>query len=131
MKRTSYLKIFLVGLLTLAGLWANAQDLDQISLKKGVKASGGLSFNNTFFNSNDSMVNRDPYVYTLCGDLNVNVAGIDLPFSFAITNTDKNYTQPFTHRWSIPNRLLIQGLNRLYPRCSTYRRTLQLWQDRE
>lgn len=95
MKRASYLKIFLVGLLTLAGLWANAQDLDQISLKKGVKASGGLSFNNTFFNSNDSMVNRDPYVYTLCGDLNVNVAGIDLPFSFAITNTDKNYTQPF------------------------------------
>ena len=39
-----------------------SQDIDQFSLKKGVTASGGLSFNNTFFNSNDSMVNRDPYV---------------------------------------------------------------------
>lgn len=72
-----------------------SQDIDQFSLKKGVTASGGLSFNNTFYAGSDSLVRRDPYLYTLCGDLDLNVAGVGLPFSFALSNTDETYSLPF------------------------------------
>ncbi len=68
---------------------------DAIDFKKGLTASGGLSFNNTFYQGSDSLIKRDPYVYTLCGTLNLNYIGIDLPFSFALSNTSKEYTQPF------------------------------------
>lgn len=71
------------------------QDLDEFSFKKGVKANGGLSFKNSFFAGSDSLVNRDPYAYYLNGNLNLNLWGISMPFSFSLSNTQKSYTQPF------------------------------------
>lgn len=68
---------------------------DNINFKQKPTVSGGLSFNNTFFSGSDSLVKRDPYMFTLCGNLNVNLFGVDLPFSFALSNTDKTYSQPF------------------------------------
>lgn len=68
---------------------------DAIDFKKGLTASGGLSFNNTFYSGSDSLIKRDPYIYTLCGNLNLNYMGVDLPFGFALSNTSKSYTQPF------------------------------------
>lgn len=68
---------------------------DAIDFKKGFSASGGLNFSNTFYTGSDSLIKRDPYVYTLTGTLNLNYAGVDLPFSFALSNTSANYTQPF------------------------------------
>jgi hypothetical protein len=72
-----------------------AQNLDAISLKKGMKLSGGFDFSNTFFSGNSGMIHRAPYIYFLRGNLNVNMFGFDLPFSFAYSNTSKSYTQPF------------------------------------
>lgn len=72
------------------------QDLEQFDVKKGLKVSGGLNFNNTFYSGSDSLIHREPYVYTLSGNLNLNLFGIiDAPFSFALSNTSKTYTQPF------------------------------------
>lgn len=68
---------------------------DNIDVKKGVTASGGLNFNNTFYSGSDSLIKRDPYMYTLTGNLNVDVMGVALPFSFALSNTSKTYAQPF------------------------------------
>lgn len=95
MKANIGMRTVLALLVSLCWTYVSGQDLDQISVKKGVTASGGLSFNNTFYSGSDSLIKRDPYVYTLCGDLNVNVMGVDLPFSFALSNTSKEYTQPF------------------------------------
>ncbi len=91
------LKYSIAALLSIGtGIFSSmAQDLEQYSLKKGVKLSGGLSFNNTFYSGSDSLINRDPYLYTLCGNLNINAFGADLPFSFALTNSGVSYTQPF------------------------------------
>ncbi len=72
-----------------------AQDLDALSLKKGITASGGLSFSNTFYSGNSQIVHRDPYLYFLTGNLNINMFGFDLPFSFSYSNTSKSYMQPF------------------------------------
>ncbi|MBQ0030447.1 MAG: hypothetical protein KBT32_08430 [Bacteroidales bacterium] len=88
---------FLIPALLLIVTQLKAVDVspDAIDFKKGLTASGGLNFNNTFYTGSDSLINRDPYVYTLCGNLNLNYLGIDLPFSFALSNTSKEYTQPF------------------------------------
>lgn len=72
-----------------------AQDLDQISFKKGLTMSGGLNFNNTFYSGSDSLIKRDPYQLMLSGNVNFNLWGVDMPFSFAYTNSSKSYTQPF------------------------------------
>jgi hypothetical protein len=72
-----------------------AQDLDAISVKKGLDLSGGLRLSNTFYAGSDSLIKRDPYVYYLTGDMNLNIFGFDLPFSFAYSNTSKRYQQPF------------------------------------
>ncbi len=68
---------------------------DAIDFKKGLTVSGGLNFSNTFYNGSDSLIKRDPYMYTLCGTMNLNYLGVDLPFSFALSNTSKEYMQPF------------------------------------
>ena len=73
----------------------NAQNIDAISYKKGLKLSGGLNFANTFYAGSDSLIKRDPYVYYLTANLNLNTFGFDMPFSFSYSNTSKNYTQPF------------------------------------
>lgn len=89
-------KIFaFITVFCLFSVLLRAQDLDAISRSKGVKFSGGLNFANTFYAGNSDMILRDPYLYYLTGNLNVNLYGIDLPFSFAYSNTGKSYTQPF------------------------------------
>lgn len=72
-----------------------AQDLDAISRSKGITASGGLNFANTFYSGNSDIIHRDPYLFFLTGNINLNLYGFDLPFSFALSNTNKSYTQPF------------------------------------
>ena len=72
-----------------------SQNLDGFSFKKGFEAHGGLSFSNDFYAGSDSLVARDPYAFYLNGNLNMNLWGIDMPFSFSLSNTQKIYTQPF------------------------------------
>lgn len=78
-----------------AAITTTSQNLDEFSFKKGFKVNGGLSFANTFYAGSDSLVKRDPYAMYLNGNLNVNLWGISMPFSFSFSNTQKSYTQPF------------------------------------
>lgn len=78
-----------------AQITSTSQNLDEFSFKKGFKASGGLSFSNDFYVGSDSLVSRDPYAFYLNGNLNMNLWGISLPFSFSLSNTQRSYTQPF------------------------------------
>lgn len=71
------------------------QNLDGFSFKKGFKVNGGLSFQNEFYQGSDSLVIRDPYAFYLNGNLNLNLWGIDMPFSFSLSNTQRSFTQPF------------------------------------
>lgn len=90
------LVVVLAGLLNVeAAITTTSQTLDEFSFKKGFKANGGLSFSNTFYAGSDSLVNRDPYAMYLNGNLNVNLWGISMPFSFSFSNTQKSFTQPF------------------------------------
>lgn len=98
----AHLKKTVVALMmSMACLYANAdisttsQRLDEFSFKKGLKVHGGLSFSNNFYAGSDSLVSRDPYAFYLNGNLNLNLWGIGMPFSFSVSNTQKSYTQPF------------------------------------
>lgn len=78
-----------------AAITSTSQNLDEFSFKKGFKANGGLSLANTFYAGSDSLVTRDPYAFYLNGNLNMNLWGIAMPFSFSFSNTQKSFTQPF------------------------------------
>lgn len=100
MKKTNLILAYLI--LPIISAVAVTVTPDNVDLKKGVTASGGLNFNNTFYNGSDSLIKRDPYIYTLTGNLNVDVAGVALPFNFAYSNTSKSYTQPFNKFQVVP-----------------------------
>lgn len=78
-----------------AQISSTRQNLDDFSLKKGVTANGGISFSNELFKGSDSLVTRDPYSFYLNGNLNINVCGIAMPFSFSLSNTQRSFMQPF------------------------------------
>ncbi|MEN9918033.1 MAG: hypothetical protein RL662_469 [Bacteroidota bacterium] len=69
---------------------------------KPLKMSGGVSANSVL-NAGNGFSGRDPFIYYLNGNVNVNIYGqVNLPFSFNLTNSGTSYKLP-----SSPNRLSI------------------------
>ncbi len=84
----------------------SAQDLESIGKEKPLKISGGLATNAVFFATTDSVSSRDPYTFYISGNLNFNLYGWNVPFTFSYTNQKTSYTQPFnqycihpTYKW--------------------------------
>lgn len=101
-----YTTTFIVSIL--CALTANGQSFRVEDLKdmfgkgKPLKLTGGFSANSTINTGNASSV-RDPFVYYLNGNINLNLYGlVDLPFTFSLTNSGSSYKLP-----SSPNRLSI------------------------
>ncbi|MDR1763447.1 MAG: hypothetical protein LBR64_05790 [Dysgonamonadaceae bacterium] len=101
-------RIGITGFLLLCTLAVNAQSFNIEDIKnmfgKGnpLKLTGGFSANSTF-NAGSEDLARDPFVYYLNGNINLNIYGnINLPFSFSLTNSGTSYKLP-----SSPNRLSI------------------------
>lgn len=89
-----------------SGIDAQCQDLAGMGIKRGIKASGGVTLSNIVYATNDSVSRRDPYQAILSGNLNLNIFGYDAPFSFIYSNSQRSYTQPFnrisitpTYKW--------------------------------
>ena len=75
---------------------------DMVGKGKPFKFSGGFSANSTFSGGN-SVSGRDPFVYYLNGNINMNIYGlVNLPFSFNLTNSGSSYKLPAS-----PNRFSI------------------------
>ncbi len=77
------------------GLSSYAQNLELIGKEKPLKVNGGLSANQVFYASDDSLAQRDPYNYYLSGNLNFNLYGWSVPFTFTYSNRESTFTQPF------------------------------------
>ncbi|HEY8400566.1 MAG TPA: hypothetical protein VIK89_04855 [Cytophagaceae bacterium] len=87
-------KFFVLGVV-LCSLTSYGQQLDQIGKKGGVKVSGGVGMSNNFYVA-DGISNRlNPYSYVLSGNVNISLYGFSLPFSFAFSNQNFSYRQPF------------------------------------
>lgn len=92
------MRIGIIGLLLLVVIGsANAQQLDQYGIKKGVKLSGGVSLNQNLYLSNGVDGRFNPYSYVLSGNLNINAFGVAIPLSFTYSNQElrTSYPQPF------------------------------------
>jgi hypothetical protein len=72
-----------------------AQNLEVISLKKGVEVSGSLSLNAIGYKAFGVEQRRDPLAWYLTGGLNLTIFGYEAPFTFNYSNTNSSYTQPF------------------------------------
>lgn len=87
------MKKLLPHLILLFSIISTAQDLTQIGKAKLFTLGGGISANSVYYNGDGQ---RDPFTYVLNGNLNLNISGIyNLPISFAYSNQEFNYSQPF------------------------------------
>src|SRR4249920_3173826 len=72
-----------------------AQNLEVISLKKGVKTTGSININTVGYQAWGIPQRRDPFNWFLTGSLNFTLFGYAAPFSFSYSNANSSYSQPF------------------------------------
>jgi len=89
-----------------------AQQLDQVGKKEAIKINGGLNVNQVYRTNSASGI--DPYALVVTGNLSASLYGMSIPLSFAWSNNQWTYTQPFnqfsispsykwaTYTWGIP-----------------------------
>lgn len=84
-------------LVMLLGTWVTsvAQNLEEISLEKGVKVNGSLNLNTVSYWAHGIEQRRDPFNWFFTGTVNINAFGYNAPFSFSYSNENKSYSQPF------------------------------------
>jgi len=92
--------LFLACLVNTSG-----QDLGRIGKENPLKVSGGVAANSIFYASNNED-RRAPFSYYLSGNINFSLYGWNIPFTFAYSNRNFSYTQPFnqysvnpTYKW--------------------------------
>lgn len=71
------------------------QNLETLSVKKGVKASGSININTVGYYAHGIDQRRDPFNWFLTGNLNIDLFGYNAPFTFSYSNAGGNYSQPF------------------------------------
>lgn len=92
--RSLNIYIFLILISLNSSLYS--QDLESIGKKDKLNISGGISTNQIYYNAFSSTVaNRDPYSYFLSGNLNFDIYGWSIPFSYTYSNQSSSFQQPF------------------------------------
>ncbi|WP_212005733.1 hypothetical protein [Chitinophaga sp. HK235] len=94
-RKRCYPTTWFILLLLLVSSVAYSQALDQLGVKKGVSMSGSISASTTAYSASGIDSRRDPLAWYLNGNLNINLFGYDMPFSFSYSNQGRNYSQPF------------------------------------
>ena len=64
----------------------HAQNLEEISLKKGPKLTGSLNVNTVGYKAFGLPQRRDPFNWFVTGGLNLNLFGYSAPFTFSVSN---------------------------------------------
>jgi len=97
LKNLLYPFIFFFSLINLS-----AQDLEQVVKAKPVKVSGGLNANTTFYATDATNPQRDPFMWIINGNINLNLYGVvNAPFSFMLSKENKTFNQPSYKQFGI------------------------------
>lgn len=72
------------------------QDLGNLKKKDQVKVTGSLNAGFNTYNASGGGSNMTPFQWTLGGNVNINLYGINLPFSVLVTSQNKNFNTPFS-----------------------------------
>jgi len=87
----------------------NAQALDELGVKKGIKINGSVSANTVAYTAAGIQSRRDPFNWFLQGNLNINLFGYNMPFSFSYSNQGRNFAQPFNRFQFAPSYKWARG----------------------
>jgi hypothetical protein len=106
MKRSSYVLLPLAFLL-ITNITSFSQDLSTIAKQDPFKISGTLNAKLQFYNTDKTNPSLSPFVWYLQGSPVVSLYGIVLPFSFRISEQQRDFRQPFnqfgvspTYKWA-------------------------------
>jgi hypothetical protein len=94
MKRSSYV-ILPLAFLLIINITLFSQDLSTIAKQDPVKISGTINAKLQFYNTNKTNPSLSPFVWYLQGSPVVSLYGIVLPFSFRISEQQRDFRQPF------------------------------------
>ena len=80
--------------------YTSGQDIESIgsNLRNWKKTSldlgGGINLNSSFYNSNSINPRRDPFTWSVMANLNLNLLGINAPFSFVYSDGNDRFSLP-------------------------------------
>lgn len=73
----------------------HSQDIGGINKKNIFTAHGNLAANGLFYYVDGIPARSKPLSYLFSGNFNLNLAGVELPFSFVYSEQERNFRQPF------------------------------------
>ncbi|MEQ8926947.1 MAG: hypothetical protein RLO81_14095 [Fulvivirga sp.] len=103
------LKLICVTLLILFNQNGFTQNLESIGQSKPIEVSGGLSLSNIIYAADGIDQRRDPYTYFASGNVTLSLYGWSVPFSFAFSNQNSSFQQPFNQYGLHPTYKWITG----------------------
>jgi hypothetical protein len=71
------------------------QNLESIQQEKWLKVNGSVGAQSTFYNVAGIPARRVPFSWILNGNLNLTLKGLSLPFSFQVSEQNRDFRQPF------------------------------------
>jgi len=92
----TFLKLFFTTLaLWCVAIESNAQDLENITKQEPVKLSGSISTQLQFYHAEGRPANREPFMWYVQGNPVISIYGVTLPFSFVLSEQQRDFRQPF------------------------------------
>lgn len=88
---------------------AVAQNLESVGKENPLTVSGGVSLNQIFYGNRGMESRRDPYSYYASGNINFDLYGWSVPLSFAYSNQQVSFQQPFNQYGINPTYKWITG----------------------
>jgi hypothetical protein len=100
---------FIIAVALLPASPLMAQNLASIGKEKPISLTGGVSLNQIFYSASGVASRRDPYSYFASGNLNLSIYGWSIPISFAVSNQNTSFQQPFNQYSMHPTYKSITG----------------------
>jgi hypothetical protein len=107
MRRFYPVYIFCFTLVSIQSLVA--QNLADIGKSNPITVTGGVSLNQIFYTASGIENRRDPYTYYAAGNVNFSLYGWNVPLSFAVSNRNTSFQQPFNQYSVSPTYKWITG----------------------
>jgi hypothetical protein len=63
--------------------------------QKPISVNGGISATTVFYSAQGIKARKAPFTYILSGNVNVNLYGYNIPFSFVLSDRNSKFRQPF------------------------------------
>lgn len=87
--------VFFSTLLVFLSQWANAQELSGMTKKDLFKVNGSVAATGVGYAMEGAPSRRDPFYWMINANINIRVAGIDMPFSATFSQQNSDFGQPF------------------------------------